>query len=195
MASNTAPSESTPPAVDGASVPQSNGTPKAAPKPAPSEEKKLSGKELKALKVAEKAARRAQKKDDIPPPAAGPSASKPAKKGPQQQTPKGGSGPAKSTSGIAKAGAGTQSTIPVRGRRPSTSAPAGKPVVVAPKPKVKQVGLFGHLYGQPRRYGIEGASKEVHPSVLALGLQMSNYEICGSTARCVAMLLAFKSVR
>jgi translation initiation factor eIF-2B subunit delta len=39
-----------------------------------------------------------------------------------------------------------------------------------------------------------GASKDVHPAILALGLQYSSYAICGSTARMVAMLLAFKAV-
>ncbi|KAK4992271.1 hypothetical protein LTR50_001251 [Elasticomyces elasticus] len=73
-------------------------------------------------------------------------------------------------------------------RRPSQSGGQAK----ESKQIVKEVGLFGHLYNQPRRYTIEGASKAVHPAVLALGLQMSSYTICGSSARCVAMLLAFK---
>jgi translation initiation factor eIF-2B subunit delta len=59
----------------------------------------------------------------------------------------------------------------------------------------KNLGLFfGHLYSQPRQYSMVGASKDVHPAVLALGLQYSSYVICGSTARMVAMLLAFKAV-
>lgn len=58
----------------------------------------------------------------------------------------------------------------------------------------KHVALFGHLYGNPRRTTIAGAGKDVHPAVLALGLQMSNYVICGSNARCVATLLVFKRV-
>lgn len=58
----------------------------------------------------------------------------------------------------------------------------------------KHVALFGHLYGNPRRTTIGGAGKDVHPAVLALGLQMSNYVICGSNARCVATLLVFKRV-
>lgn len=58
----------------------------------------------------------------------------------------------------------------------------------------KHVALFGHLYGSPRRTTIAGAGKDVHPAVLALGLQMSNYVVCGSNARCVATLLVFKRV-
>ena len=60
--------------------------------------------------------------------------------------------------------------------------------------ETKHVALFGHLYGNPRRTTIAGAGKDVHPAVLALGLQMSNYVICGSNARCVATLLVFKRV-
>jgi len=78
---------------------------------------------------------------------------------------------------------------------------AQRPLIIKPpvvqkegKKSVPDVGLFGHLYGQARRQTIEGASKDVHPAVLALGFQMSNYVICGSNARCVAMLLAFKEV-
>lgn len=59
----------------------------------------------------------------------------------------------------------------------------------------KRVAVFGHLYGQQRRTSIAGAGKEVHPAVLALGLQMREYEVCGSSARCLIMLLAFKRVR
>lgn len=190
---NTAPPKETKiPTMDGASgsAPQANGAPQPPPKAAPPEEKKLSGKELKAQKQAEKAARRAEKQT-APPPPPGPSAPAPGQKGSQKQSSKGAPSPGKAP---AATGPNQQAALPVRNRRGSISAPAVKPVAAAPKPKAKQVGLFGHLYGHPRRYGIEGASKDVHPSVLALGLQMSNYEICGSTARCVAMLLVFKSV-
>lgn len=78
--------------------------------------------------------------------------------------------------------------MPLR-RRPSQTGP---PTKVAPKKESKQVELFSHLYTQPRRHTIEGVSKDVHPAVLALGFQISSYEICGSSARCVAMLLAFE---
>ena len=86
---------------------------------------------------------------------------------------------------------------PVR-RRPSQ---ANAPVLKEPEKRAKkdkepkQTGLFfGHLYSQPKQQSLVGASKDVHPSVLALGLQYSSYAICGSTARMVAMLLVFKTV-
>ena len=87
-----------------------------------------------------------------------------------------------------------QQPLPVRTRRPSHSGQgsAQRPAArSAQKMDPNQVELFSHLY-TPRRHNIEGASKDVHSAVLALGFQMSSYEICGSSARCVAMLLVFK---
>lgn len=90
-------------------------------------------------------------------------------------------------------------------RRGSGTAPtsqklsirSSQPLPQSTRPKMsssKEVGLFGHLYGQSRRQTLHPTPpKEVHPSVLSLGLQMSNYTICGSNARCVAMLLSFKA--
>jgi translation initiation factor eIF-2B subunit delta len=42
--------------------------------------------------------------------------------------------------------------------------------------------------------GAAAADLKVHSAVLALGLQIRDYVICGSSARCVATLLAFKRV-
>ncbi|KAJ5489076.1 translation initiation factor eIF-2B subunit delta [Penicillium diatomitis] len=87
---------------------------------------------------------------------------------------------------------------------PASGAPQGRPPVTPKKDasgevwpvkkEDKSVAVFGHLYGQPRRTTIAGAGKEVHPAVLALGLQLRDYVVCGSSARCVATLLAFKRV-
>lgn len=85
--------------------------------------------------------------------------------------------------------ASAQSSLPHR-QAPSHAAP----VPAEPEKENKNVAFFDHLYGHPRRITVAGAGKDVHPAVLALGLQMRNYIICGSSARCVAMLLAFKRV-
>ena len=172
------------------------------------EEPKLSAAELKKRAKAEKQARRAAQKEqpgaESTTPAAanrvngevkdqkqdgntkgGPSKSK-AEKQPQQQT-----GPQKqseqSSQDNKKQGSSQLTSMPVR-RRPSQSGGAKAPM----KKHNKQVELFSHLYVQPRRHTVDGVSKDVHPAVLALGFQISSYEICGSTARCVAMLLTFK---
>ena len=80
--------------------------------------------------------------------------------------------------------------LPERLRRDSRG---NKPAVEAKK-AVKEVAIFSHLYGQSRKQTLEGSSREVHTAVLELGLQLSSYVICGSQARCVAMLLALKAV-
>ena len=88
-----------------------------------------------------------------------------------------------------KATGSIQKGIPLRQAQPTTTQ------TVQPKKDNKNVALFGHLYNQTRRTTIAAAGKDVHPAILALGLQMSNYVICGSNARCVATLLAFKRVQ
>jgi len=88
------------------------------------------------------------------------------------------------------AGATTPKPLPIRHAEPQAIAPTA-----SSKEKTKRVALFSHLYSGPRRTTIAGAGKDVHPAVLSLGIQMSNYTVIGSNARCVAMLLAFKKVR
>ncbi|KAL8662621.1 MAG: hypothetical protein Q9202_004579 [Teloschistes flavicans] len=86
--------------------------------------------------------------------------------------------------------ANVQKPLQLRPSQQPTPAPVSEPR----KSEVKKVAFLSHLYGAPKRTTIVGANKDVHPSVLALGLQMSNYVICGSNARCVSTLLVFKKV-
>ena len=158
---------------------------------------KLSGAELKKRAKEEKAARRAAEKaeKDVAS-ASGPSNSSPAlTKGapPQAQKPAQKDAARTQHRRTGSHGAAGQGVaLPLRGK--TAPAPGGA-AVKEPKRANKEVGLFGHLYTQPKRQTLEGVSKEVHPAVLALGLQMSSYVVCGSNARCVGMLLAFKKVR
>jgi hypothetical protein len=147
----------------------------------------LSGKALKEAKKAGKQARRAQEKQisSAPPQQQAQSKKAEGAKGGNQKeqlAPKGGHKRAGSTAAEA------QRTIPIR------SSGQLAPTVVEPPQEHKHVSLFRHLDGNARRTSISGAASSVHPAVLTLGLQMSSYEICGSTARCVATLLAFKRV-
>lgn len=153
---------------------------------------KLSGKELKEKSKAEKAARRVQQKQD------------------QQGQPVVDLGPEKQGDKDARKQslAGSESNFPktqhkrtgstsTGGQKPMPFRPAqahAPPIKEEPKKENKNVALFDHLYGNPRRSTVAGASRDVHPAVLALGLQMRSYVICGSSARCVATLLAFKRV-
>jgi len=164
------------------------------PKPAESSEaleKKVKGAELKKQKQAEKAARRAAEKglQDAPSPPSTLTRKLSTDKASQKSSNPGASKHHKRT------GSAAGKTIPIR---QSGTQNLSKEAIVEAKPKKKveekRVAVFEHLYGQPRRNSIGGAGKEVHPAVLALGLQLRNYEICGSNARCVAMLLVFKRV-
>lgn len=153
--------------------------------PAPAEEKKLSNAEMKAKQKAEKAAKRAAAKGqqmaaEVAPTAHSTPASKAeAGKGGKPQQKKQGHAPAAESKGL-----------PVRGGPQKAVAPV---VPDVPKKEDKSVEFFRHLY-KPRTFTLAGVNKDVHPAVLALGLQMSNYTICGSCARLVATLQAFKRV-
>lgn len=178
------------------------------PDVAAAEEQKLSPAEVKKRAKAEKQARRAAQKEQTGAPTGGPPAEAAATNGEQPKTPKqgGGAGNAQQKpkgekqpqqKGAQKQGeqskgqsGAQQASLPVRSRRGSQGQAAPKAPVK--RQENKQVELISHLYNQPRRHTIEGVSKDVHPAVLALGFQISSYEICGSSARCVAMLLAFK---
>lgn len=176
------------------------------------EEANLSPAELKKRAKAEKQARRAAEKEQrgggagdgaaqatttISASAQGASKQQKAggeakPKGNQQQQPKGPQTPSQPLRPgehqpqHRRTGSQAAPPTPIMKRRPSHSEPAQK------KPESKQVELFSHLYTTPRRTTMEGAHKDVHPSVLALGFRIASYECCGSSARCVAMLQAFK---
>ncbi|KAL8972139.1 MAG: hypothetical protein Q9183_000706 [Haloplaca sp. 2 TL-2023] len=164
-------------------------------KPANPKNEKLSGVELKKLKQEEKAARRAQAKE-------------------QQSSHPDGSSRESRPDGNKDHSRKNSTSIPPQSpatkaqhkRTGSASATTPKPLPLRPsirtgqanatesKPERKKAAFCSHLYGAPRRTSIAGASKDVHPAVLVLGLQMSNYIICGSNARCVSTLLVFKKV-
>jgi translation initiation factor eIF-2B subunit delta len=160
--------------------------------PADGSSEKLSPAELKKKAKAEKAARRIKEKAEREAAGGGGGGSS---AGAQQQPAQGGPSNAQTPRKGGQAGGKDGFGPPQKGQRyaggPRPSAPA--PAEVKTK-EDKNVAVFGHLYGVPRRSTIAGAAKEVHPAVLALGLQIRDYVICGSSARCVATLIAFKRV-
>ncbi|KAL8779466.1 MAG: hypothetical protein Q9213_006920 [Squamulea squamosa] len=155
----------------------------------------ISGAELKKRAKAEKAAKRAQIKQE------------------QQATP---SHASKGNKSENNKGRTQKDSIPPSAQQPPEnkqhksndflSKPSQEPLQLRPgqqhgptpelepKKETQKLAFLGHLYGVPRRTSISGAGKDVHPSILALGIQMSNYVICGSNARCVSTLLVFKKV-
>ncbi|KAJ5757594.1 uncharacterized protein N7511_006288 [Penicillium nucicola] len=151
-------------------------------------DKTLTPAELKKKAKAEKAARRAREKvekDQVGAPASGPApGAGGAGRGGAPATPK-------KDAGAGAAQKGGKAAPPRRGSGP---VGASAPVEQKKKKDDKKVAVFGHLYGHQRRTTVAGAGKEVHPAVLSLGLQLRDYVVCGSSARCVATLLAFKRI-
>ena len=162
-------------------------------------EVKLTPAELKKRAKEEKAAKRAREKEARQGGQGGPMASEvPAGKGHERRVSmaQGQQGPPASKpqqyqhhQRKGSVTAQSQKQLPIRSSETTSTA-----AVPTSKKDSKRVALFSHLYGTPRRTSIAGAAKDVHPAVLALGLQMSSYTICGSNARCVATLLVFKRV-
>lgn len=150
-------------------------------------DKPLTPAELKKKVKAEKAARRAKEKLDRDQGGAGAAGGSAPGGGPSRPP----ATPKKDVAGGGASQKGQRAPPPRRGSGPVAQTGA---VEQKQKKEDKSVAVFGHLYGQQRRTTVAGAGKEVHPAVLALGLQLRDYVICGSSARCVATLLAFKRV-
>lgn len=167
-------------------------------------EGKLTGAELKRKAKEEKAAKRARDKEEKQGqqlPGAGPLGIGKADVASQAEK-KGGEVLSRDTPALPKNQQQKQQKQPssstADAQKPLEFRPSGAfPSLAIPEPigENKEVALFGHLYGKARRVTIAGAVKGVHPAVLALGLKMSNYVICGSNARCVSTLIACKLVR
>lgn len=177
---------------------------KQAPKDQPADagpgDEKLTPAELKKKAKAEKAARRVREKAEREAAGAGAAGGQPGTPGKKDAAAAaaaaggggapGGGGGGKGQKGAPRRGSGQ--TVPQAGGSGGNAGVSGGEQ--KKKQEEKKVAVFGHLYGQQRRTTVAGAGKEVHPAVLALGLQMRDYVVCGSSARCVATLLAFKRV-
>jgi len=155
--------------------------------PSPSEPK-LSGAELKKLKAAEKAARRKVKITVREDAAQSSQNQQMAQKPDAQRRPS-----------VTKRSSGTGQHKHTGSTSGKPSTPRGGTSAAQPESEKKpgedkRVTFFSHLYGKDRKLGISGAGREIHPAVLALGLQLRDHVICGGNARCVATLLVFKKV-
>ncbi|KAK2749466.1 hypothetical protein FQN57_006400 [Myotisia sp. PD_48] len=148
-------------------------------------QEKISNAELKKRAKAEKAARRAQAKQEKDGGAEGASKNN-IPSGPPATPKKGGASAGKQDSTTGK----TQRPAAVPTAQISDSKKKKNQNVVDDK----VVAVFGHLPWYTWKTGISGVNKDVHPAVLTLGMQIKDYVICGSSARCVATLLAFKRV-
>ena len=80
--------------------------------------------------------------------------------------------------------------------RPGQQPPATPQTQQPPQQKhsEKRVPLVSHLYSSTRPASLTTASREIHPSVLTLALQLRSLTLAGSTARTLSLLLTLKRV-
>ncbi|KAI1266709.1 translation initiation factor eIF-2B subunit delta [Xylariaceae sp. FL1019] len=171
--SDAGPQTATQPAP--ANPPQPTNGENAAPPATP----KLTNAQLKQQAKAEKQARRAQAKQAKDVPQAPASTAAPS--GPPASDGKGSKAKGKPDGAQA-------ASIGVPGRASVSKAPAA-PV----QPKITIPECFSHL-SMAKRLPYTHADKDVNPTILALGQQMSTFEIDDSITRLQATLLAFKKV-
>lgn len=156
---------------------------------------KMSGAEMKKKAKEEKAARRAKEKqekqgatqDTVPAATQAAEQAVLSKDGSLQKT--AATGPKQQLKRTGSASTTTPKPLPIRSAEAQVA-----PLSTQSKEKSKRAAFFSHLYSGTRRTTIAGAGKDVHPAVLSLGIQISDYTVCGSNARCIGMLLAFKKV-
>ena len=161
---------------------------------------RLSGADLKKQKAAEKAARRADKVAEKgaalqtveqpqaklqPPPSLGKPDRRPSQSGKKDVD-----------LHHKRTGSTTANkSLPLRSQQ-ILSSQHSQIVAMSTEKDPKHVPFFTHLSQRSpsKPFGISSASREIHPAVLSLALQLRDYVICGSNARAVAMLLTFKKV-
>lgn len=159
----------------------------------------LTQAEIKKQKAAEKAARRAekvaQKGADLQTQQQPAKATSQSGQGrPETQRRPSQSGKKDAESHHKRTGSATASkALPLRPQQPAHQASS---TAMPTEKDPKLVPFFTHL---PQRnpskpLSLSSASREIHPAVLSLALQLRDYIICGSNARTVAMLLTFKKV-
>ncbi|KAF3209581.1 hypothetical protein TWF106_010935 [Orbilia oligospora] len=150
---------------------------------ASSGEKKLTGKELKEAKKAEKQARRAADKlqrGDVPDAPAVSASGTPTK---QNQ--------ASSSSGTPKS---TQQQQGQKGKQQQIAPSIDGDAKTVAEPENKRIPFFEHLRENKPPIDLATINRDVHPSIVRLSMKLRNFEIIGSTARCLYTLLAFKEV-
>lgn len=132
----------------------------------------------RAAKAAAKAAAptngapaKAGNKSNAPPPPSSAAAATPKKQGK----------PAEAVPPTPATGAKAQGTS--RGRTPSMSIP--------PPGNARGIRIFSH-FGLPKP--VNAVKGDIHPAIVRLALQFSEFKITGANARCIATLTAFKFV-
>ncbi|KAK7695599.1 hypothetical protein QCA50_000235 [Cerrena zonata] len=76
-------------------------------------------------------------------------------------------------------------------KMPPSGRARGLSVSVAPPANARGLRIFSH-FGLPKPVSV--VKGDIHPAILRLALQFSEFKITGANARCIATLLVFKTV-
>lgn len=146
------------------------------PPPQPTMSKAEQSRQRRAIQEQQRAAKAAAKAAGNPPP--GPN--------PNQNRPRSGSKAAPNATSKKEKG-GQNSGKPAKEK--DTASVAGDDLASGSR----GLRIFSH-FGLPKTVSHVGKGN-VHPAIVRLGLQFSDFKISGANARCIATLTAFKTVR
>ena len=145
--------------------------------PQPNMSKAEQSRQRRAIQEQQRAAKAAGKAAGNPPPA--PNAN--------QNRPRSGSKAAPNATSKKEKGGGQHSGKPTKDK--DTASVAGDDLAGSSR----GLRIFSH-FGLPKTVS-HIAKGNVHPAIVRLGLQFSDFKISGANARCIATLTAFKEVR
>ncbi|KAF9495753.1 IF-2B-domain-containing protein [Pleurotus eryngii] len=198
------------PAITNDAGPPALGPSSSTPGPAnaPPSQKAMTKAERRELQERQRAAKAASKEQQLsggsaparsqarPGPASAPTPQRgppPAINAPPR-TPIAANGPQRGTPQRAGGSAGRRSSNAHDYQRARTSGDAASVAGGDDDPANRSRGLRIFLHfglPKPKGHAIKG---DIHPAIIRLGLQFSEFKICGANARCIATLTAFKTV-
>lgn len=163
---------------------QPSGASTSAPSTAPKSQKQMSKAERRELQEQQRVAKaQAQAKLGVAPKGAKTSQAQ------SQSTPGQGS-TASNTRTSQAAESGASSTRQNRAQdKPRPPQDAGDP---NQNPPSRGIRIFSH-FGLPKQ-STSAVKGDIHPSIISVGNKIGSFKITGANARCIAMLVAFKSV-
>lgn len=152
--------------------------------PSQPSQKTMSKAERRELQEKQRAAKLLQKQNPAAAPAAGGSAAPPATPKPKPPpTPSQRRFPGDSSAGATPSRSSVQK---------ETAASAAVGIDDGTGGMSRGLRIFSH-FGLPKPVG-HSVKGDIHPAIIRLGLLFSEFRICGSNARCIATLIAFKKV-
>ncbi|KAK7061503.1 hypothetical protein R3P38DRAFT_2829887 [Favolaschia claudopus] len=154
---------------------QTNGPP-ATPTPSHPTQKSMTKAERRELQEKQRAAKLAQKQQPQ-------NADSPNK---QKAKPKSDAAPRRSTGAAEKQSSAADGSKSHSKDTPGTAMDNDAGTSIS-----RSLRIFSHFVLTKHGHGVKG---DIHPCIIRLALQFSEFRICGANARCIATLIAFKTV-